>query len=101
MILGKILVEKIRRLFPSVRGDARPPAFGPLSKFGGGRLYLDFPGWVSKLVDKGDVTDSYVDVNLGKARLVRTKVIDNNLNPKFDEHFRDETSLREPRKPPS
>ena len=41
MILGKILVEKIRRLFPSVRGEARPPAFGPLSKFGGGRLYLD------------------------------------------------------------
>ena len=41
MILGKILVEKIRRVFPSVRGEARPPAFGPLSKFGGGRLYLD------------------------------------------------------------
>ena len=39
MILGKILVEKIRRVFPSVRGEARPPAFGPLSKFGGGRLY--------------------------------------------------------------
>ena len=42
MILGTILVEKIRRVFPSVRGEARPPAFGPLSKFGGGRLYLDF-----------------------------------------------------------
>ena len=59
---------------------------------------LNLPGWVSKLVDKGDVTDSYVDVNLGKARLVRTKVIDNNLNPKFNEHFREETILREPRK---
>ena len=63
-------------------------------------MSLNFQGWVSKLVDKGDVTDSYVDVNLGKARLVRTKVIDNNLNPKFNEHFRDETILREPRKPP-
>ena len=64
-------------------------------------MSLNFPGWVSKLVDKGDVTDSYVDVNLGKARLVRTKVIDNDLNPKFNEHFRDETILREPRKPTS
>ena len=26
-------------MLPSVRGEARPPAFGPLSKFGGGRLY--------------------------------------------------------------
>ena len=45
-------------------------------------------GWVSKLVDKGDVTDSYVDVHLGKARLVRTRVIDNDLNPKFNEDYR-------------
>ena len=40
------------------------------------------------MVDKGDVTDSYVDVHLGKARLVRTSVIDNDLNPKFNEEFR-------------
>ena len=26
---------------PSIQGEARPPAFGPHSKFGGGRLYLD------------------------------------------------------------
>ena len=39
-------------------------------------------------MDKGDVTDSYVDVHLGKARLVRTSVIDNDLNPKFNEDFR-------------
>ena len=60
-------------------------------------MSFKFPGFVSKLVDKGDVTDSYVDVHLGKARLVRTKVIDNNLNPKFNEHFREETILHEPR----
>lgn len=48
----------------------------------------DMEGWVSKLVDKGDVTDSYVDVHLGKARLVRTRVIDNDLNPKFNEDYR-------------
>ena len=34
------------------------------------------------------MTDSYVDVHLGKARLVRTSVIDNDLNPKFNEEFR-------------
>ena len=51
-------------------------------------MSLNFPGWVSKLVDKGDVTDSYVDVHLGKARLVRTRVIDNDLNPKFNEDYR-------------
>ena len=34
------------------------------------------------------MTDSYVDVHLGKARLVRTSVIDNDLNPKFNEDFR-------------
>ena len=49
---------------------------------------LNLLGWVSKLVDKGDVTDSYVDVHLGKARLVRTRVIDNDLNPKFNEDYR-------------
>ena len=27
-------------MFPLVRGEARPPAFGPLSKFGGGRIYI-------------------------------------------------------------
>ena len=34
------------------------------------------------------MTDSYVDVHLGKARLVRTRVIDNDLNPKFNEDYR-------------
>ena len=48
----------------------------------------EFSGWVSKLMDKGDVTDSYVDVHLGKARLARTRVIDNDLNPKFNENYR-------------
>ena len=35
----KIVAERTRRVLPSVRGEARPPAFGPLSKFGGGRFY--------------------------------------------------------------
>ena len=29
-----------RRVVPPVRGEARPPAFGPLSRFGGGRTYI-------------------------------------------------------------
>ena len=45
-------------------------------------------GWVSKLYDKKDVTDPYVDVHLGKARLVRTSVIVNDLNPKWNEDYR-------------
>ena len=45
-------------------------------------------GWVSKLVDKGDVTDPFVDVRLGKAKLVKTSVILNDLNPAWNESYR-------------
>ena len=38
--------------------------------------------WYSKLVDKKDVTDAFVDVKLGKARIAKTAVINNDLNPK-------------------
>lgn len=48
----------------------------------------DMEGWVSKLVDKGDVTDPFVDVKLGKARLVKTSVVLNDLNPKWNEDYR-------------
>ena len=37
--------------------------------------------WYSKLYDKKDVTDPFVDVKLGKARIAKTAVIDNSLNP--------------------
>ena len=40
------------------------------------------------MADKKDVTDGFVDVLLGTTRLVRTRVIDNDLNPKFNEKFR-------------
>ncbi len=32
----------------------------------------DMEGWVSKLVDKKDVTDPFVDVKLGRAKLAKT-----------------------------
>ena len=40
--------------------------------------------------NKGDVTDPYVDVRLGKAKLVKTTVILNDLNPKWNESYRTE-----------
>ena len=45
-------------------------------------------GWIAKLVDKNDVTDPYVDVRLGKAKLVKTSVVVNNLNPVWNESYR-------------
>ena len=45
-------------------------------------------GWIAKLVDKNDVTDPYVDVCLGKAKLVKTSVVFNNLNPVWNESYR-------------
>merc|ERR1719362_64667 len=43
---------------------------------------------MSKLVDKKDVTDAFVDVRIGNAKLVKTSVIDNSLNPEWNEDFR-------------
>ena len=53
-----------------------------------GKNLPDMEGWVSKLVDKKDVTDPFVDVRLGKARLAKTSVINNDLNPVWNEDFR-------------
>ena len=50
--------------------------------------------WYSKLYDKKDVTDPFVDVRLGKARIAKTAVIDNDLNPKWNETFRIEVCHR-------
>ena len=35
-----------------------------------------------------DVTDPFVDVRLGNARIAKTSVIDNDLNPVWNEKFR-------------
>lgn len=48
----------------------------------------DMENWVSKLYDKKDVTDPFVDVKLGNARIAKTSVIDNDLNPEWNETFR-------------
>jgi len=47
----------------------------------------DMENWYSKLYDKKDVTDPFVDVKLGKARIAKTAVIFNDLNPKWNETF--------------
>ena len=43
--------------------------------------------WVSKLVNPKDVTDAFVDVKLGSAQLVKTSVINNSLNPEWNEDY--------------
>lgn len=48
----------------------------------------DLEGWVSKLVDKKDVTDPFVDIRLGKAKIAKSAVINNNLNPQWGEDYR-------------
>ena len=53
-----------------------------------GKNLPDMEGWVSKLVDKGDVTDPFVDVRLGKAKLAKTSVVLNDLNPVWNEQYR-------------
>ena len=48
----------------------------------------DMESWLAKLVDKKDVTDAFVDVRLGKAKLAKTTIIDNSLNPEWNESYR-------------
>ena len=42
---------------------------------------------MSKLVNPKDVTDAFVDVKLGSAQLVKTSVINNSLNPEWNEDY--------------
>lgn len=39
----------------------------------GGRNLPDLEGFLSKLVDKKDVTDPFVDVRLGRAKIAKTR----------------------------
>ena len=39
-----------------------------------------------------DVTDGFVDVKLGNARIAKTRVIDNSLDPEWNETFRVEVN---------
>merc|ERR1719348_980703 len=54
----------------------------------------DMENWYSKLYDKKDVTDPFVDVKLGKARIAKTAIITNSLNPVWDEWFKIEVCHR-------
>ena len=48
----------------------------------------DMENWYSKIYDKKDVTDPFVDVKLGQARIAKTSIIYNDLNPEWNEVFR-------------
>ena len=48
----------------------------------------DMEGRLSKLFNKKDVTDPFVDITLGSAKLAKTKMILNSLCPVWDETFR-------------
>ena len=48
----------------------------------------DMDSWIAKLYDKNDVTDPFVDVWLGNARLVKSSIIFNDLNPEWNESYR-------------
>ena len=48
----------------------------------------DMDSWLSKLVDKNDVTDAFIDVSIGRAKLIKSSVIDNDLNPVWNESYR-------------
>lgn len=48
----------------------------------------DMESWLAKLVDNKDVTDAFVDVMIGNARVAKTSVILNNLNPEWNESYR-------------
>ena len=48
----------------------------------------DLENWYSKLYDKKDVSDPFVDVRLGGVRIAKTAIKTNTLNPKWDEKFK-------------
>ena len=47
----------------------------------------DMDSWIAKLYDKNDVTDPFVDVFLGNARLVKTSIVLNDMNPEWNESY--------------
>ena len=50
-------------------------------------------GWIIIQNESQDVTDPFVDVRLGNARIAKTSVIDNDLNPVWNEKFRIEVCV--------
>ncbi len=48
----------------------------------------DMESVIAKMVDKKDVTDAYVDVLLGKCPVAKTRIINNDLNPVWNEDYR-------------
>merc|ERR1719474_2612095 len=74
---------------PSVSGNGETFLHGYLIiKIIEARDIPDMENWYSKIVNKKDVTDPFVDVKLGKARIAKTAIIDNDLNPVWNETFK-------------
>ena len=47
----------------------------------------DMEGFLSKLVSKKDVTDPFVDIKLGKAKVGKTSMVLNSLSPIWNETY--------------
>ena len=42
----------------------------------------------AKLVNINDVTDAFIDISIGNAKLIKSTVINNDLNPIWNEFYR-------------
>ena len=50
--------------------------------------------WYSKLYDKKDVSDPFVNVFLDRVRIAKTAILSNTLSPKWNEWFKIEVSIK-------
>ena len=48
----------------------------------------DMDSWMAKLINKNDVTDAFIDVVIGNARLIKTRIIENTVNPVWHDSYR-------------
>ena len=74
---------------PSTKSRGPPMLHGHLNvKVHEAKDLPNMEGFLSTLVSKNDVTDPFVEIVLGSAKIGKTKMIANTLNPVWNESFR-------------